>query len=170
MGSSGARERTGIRPATAADAPTILALYAPIVRDTHISFEVEPPSEEEIRRRMEVSRGTWLVWEAGEEIAGFASSGPFRERAAYRWTAETSIYVAESARRRGVGRSLGEAILEELRSEGYRSAIGVVALPNPGSEGLMKALGFQAVGVIRDAGFKLDRWWDVELWQRHLSP
>jgi phosphinothricin acetyltransferase len=110
------------------------------------------------------------VWEAGGEIAGFASSGPFRERAAYRWTAETSIYVAESARRRGVGRSLGEAILEELRSEGYRSAIGVVALPNPGSEGLMKALGFQAVGVIRDAGFKLGRWWDVELWQRHLSP
>ncbi|MGH7565479.1 MAG: GNAT family N-acetyltransferase [Gemmatimonadota bacterium] len=76
--------------------------------------------------------------------------------------------MAESARRRGVGRDLGEAILERLRSDGYKSAIGVVALPNPASEGLMKALGFRPVGIIRDAGFKLDRWWDVALWQRLL--
>lgn len=160
---------TGIRPATAADAAAIQAVYAPIVRDTHISFEVDPPSKEEIRRRIEAALVPWLVRERGEEIVGFASSGPFRARAAYRWTAEASIYVAESARRRGVGRDLGETILERLRSDGYRSAIGLVALPNPASEGLLKSLGFRPVGILCDAGFKLDRWWDVQLWQRTLS-
>lgn len=157
---------TAIRAATAADSGAIHAVYAPIVRDTHISFEVEPPSEEEIRRRIVASPVPWLVREMEGEIVGFVSAGPFRARAAYRWTAETSIYVAEHARRRGVGRDLGEAILERLRSDRYRSAIGVVALPNPASEGLLNALGFRSVGIIRDAGFKLDRWWDVELWQR----
>jgi phosphinothricin acetyltransferase len=110
----------------------------------------------------------WLVAEE-EKVVGFASAGPFRARPAYRWTAEASIYVAKAARRRGVARGLGEAILERLRVAGYRSAIGVVALPNPASEGLMKALGFRPVGVIHDAGFKLDRWWDVALWQRGLG-
>ncbi|HYO45888.1 MAG TPA: GNAT family N-acetyltransferase [Gemmatimonadota bacterium] len=161
---------TEIRPATAADSRAIQAVYAPIVRDTHISFEIEPPSDEEIRRRIEAAPVPWLVRETEGEIVGFASAGPFRERAAYRWTAETSIYVAESARRRGIGRDLGEAILERLRSGGYKSAIGVVALPNPASEGLMKALGFRPVGILREAGFKLGCWWDVQLWQRHLSP
>lgn len=160
---------TGIRPATEADSRAIQAVYAPIVRDTHISFEIEPPSDEEIRRRIEVAAVPWLVRETEGEIVGFASAGPFRERAAYRWTAETSIYVAESARRRGIGRDLGEAILERLRSGGYKSAIGVVALPNPASEGLMKALGFRPVGILREAGFKLGCWWDVQLWQRTLS-
>ena len=119
---------------------------------------------------MESAPVPWLVREGdGETIAGFASAGPFRSREAYRWTAETSVYVAESARHGGVGRALGEAILEQLRSAKYRSAIGVVALPNPASERLMKALGYRQVGVLRDAGFKLDRWWDVALWQRDLS-
>jgi phosphinothricin acetyltransferase len=140
------------------------------VRETHISFEIDPPSLEEIRRRMTSSPVPWLVGEAeGGTIAGFASAGPFRPREAYRWTAETSVYVSEPVRRRGYGRSLGEAILEQLRSAKYRSAVGVIALPNPASEGLMEALGYHRVGVLRDAGLKLGRWWDVALWQRALS-
>lgn len=160
---------TDIRPAISRDVPAIHAIYAPIVAGTHISFEVDPPSKQEIRRRMELSRIPWLVRESEGEIVGFASAGAFRERAAYRWTAEMSVYVAERARLRGIGRELGEALLAGLRQRGYRSAVGVVALPNPASEGLLLALGFRSVGLLREAGFKLDRWWDVQLWQRSLQ-
>jgi phosphinothricin acetyltransferase len=112
----------------------------------------------------------WLVRESEGGIDGFASAGAFRERAAYRWTAEMSVYVAERARLRGVGRELGHALLERLRAGGYRSAVGVVALPNLASEALMRALGFRAAGLLRDAGCKLGRWWDVQLWQHDLQP
>lgn len=110
----------------------------------------------------------WLVREDGA-VTGFASAGPFRARAAYARTAEASIYVAEDARRNGVGRALGEAILGELARGGYHSVMGVVALPNPASERLLAALGFRSVGVIHEAGYKLGRWWDVGLWQRALD-
>lgn len=161
----------GIRIAGPTDAGAIHAIYAPIVRHTHISFELEPPSLEQMQERLASSPVPWLVREeAGGTIAGFASAGPFRSREAYRWTAETSVYVTESARRRGVGRGLGEALLEQLRSARYRSAVAIVALPNPASEGLMHALGYRQAGLLRDAGFKLDRWWDVALWQRRFYP
>jgi len=139
------------------------------VRDTHISFEIELPSEDEIRRRLEAAPVAWLVYELGGKVAGFASAGRFRERAAYRRTAEASIYVSPAARRRGVGRGLCEAILDRLRDAGYHSAVGVVALPNPASERMLETLGFRHVGVLREAGFKLGRWWDVGLWQRDLG-
>ena len=158
----------GIRIAGAADAHAIQAIYAPIVRDTHISFEIEPPSVEEIRRRIQSAPVPWLVRDE-KPIVGFASAGPFRARPAYRWTAEASVYVAEVARRKGVGRELGAAILDTLRDAGYHSAVGVVALPNAASESLLRALGYERVGVIKEAGFKLDRWWDVALWQRELG-
>ncbi len=161
---------TDIRPATLRDAPAIHAIYTPIVTATHISFEIDPPTEEELGRRMAAAPIPWLVRESEGEIVGFASAGPFRERAAYRWTAEMSIYVAERARLQGVGRELGGALLERLRAAGYRSAVGVVALPNTASEGLLQALGFRPVGLLREAGYKLGRWWDVQLWQCLLDP
>lgn len=117
---------------------------------------------------METAPVSWIVADEGG-VVGFASAVPFRSRAAYGRTAEASIYVAEGARRKGVGRALGEAILGELGNAGYHSAIGVVALPNPASERLLGGLGFRSVGTIREAGFKLDRWWDVHLWQRVLE-
>ena len=80
-----------------------------------------------------------------------------------------SIYVAERARLRGMGRELGGALIERLRVGGYRSVTGVVAMPNPASEGLLRALGFRPVGILREAGYKLERWWDVQLWQRSLQ-
>lgn len=156
---------TGIRPAVAADAAGIHAIYAPIVVSTHISFEVDPPSEEELRRRLEAAPLPWLVRESGGEVIGFTSAAPFRERAAYHRTAEMSIYVAETARRRGLGRELGEALLDRLRAGGYHSAVGIVALPNSASEGLLRTLGFRPAGLLREAGYKLGRWWDVQLWQ-----
>jgi L-amino acid N-acyltransferase YncA len=161
---------SGPRDAGPQDAAAIRSIYAPIVRETHISFEIDPPSEAEIRRRLADAPVPWLVWESEGTVVGYASAGRFRERPAYRWTAEASIYVAPDARRRGIGRSLCRGILDRLRDAGYRSTVGVVALPNPASEGLLETLGFRPVGVLREAGFKLDRWWDVGLWQRDLDP
>jgi len=158
-----------VRDATPDDASSICSIYAPIVRDTHVSFEIEPPTVEEIGRRMDSAPVPWLVWDSEGEVAGFASAGRFRERAAYRWTAETSVYVAPGTRRRGIGRGLCRAMLDRLRAAGYRSAVGVVALPNPASERLLETLCYRRVGTLAEAGFKLGRWWDVELWQHDLT-
>lgn len=156
-----------VRTATDADAAAIAAIYAPVVRDTHVSFEVDPPTAEEVAARMARAVLPWLVWD-DEGVAGFAHAGPFRDRAAYRWTAESSVYVAPARRRRGIGTALAQALLDRLQEAGYRSVMGVVALPNPASEGLLETFGFRRVGVVEEAGFKLDRWWDVALWQRRL--
>lgn len=169
MNPDGSRARDGIRDADPEHASAIRSIYAPLVRDTHVSFETEPPSEMEVRRRMEVAPVPWLVWESDGKVAGFASAGRFRERAAYRWTAEASVYVAPAARRRGIGRGLCEAMMDRLRDAGFRSAVGVVALPNPASEQMLETLGFRCAGVLHEAGFKLERWWDVSLWQRSLT-
>ena len=119
---------------------------------------------------MEAAPVSWLVWESGGRIVGFASASRFREREAYNRTAEASIYVAPAARRKGVGRALCEAILDRLQESGHRSAVGVVALPNPASERLLEDLRFRRAGVLHAAGFKFEEWWDVALWQRDLSP
>lgn len=160
-----------VRPARAGDAGAIAAIYAPIVLESHVTFETEPPSAAELGRRIreEPPAYPWLVHEEAGAVTGYACAAPFRPRAAYRWTVEASIYVEPSRRGRGIGAALGRALLEELASRGYRSAIGVVALPNPSSEALLGNLGFDRVGVLRSAGFKLDRWWDVALWQKELD-
>ncbi|MBW3661411.1 MAG: GNAT family N-acetyltransferase [Gemmatimonadetes bacterium] len=160
-----------IRPAREHDAAAIAAIYAPIVRASHVTFETEPPAERELRRRIREAEGRypWLVHEEEGWVTGYGFATAFRSRPAYRWTAEASIYVDPPCRGRGVGGRLGRSLLEALESAGYRSAIGVVALPNPASEALLTALGFRRVGVLRSAGFKLERWWDVELWQKDLG-
>jgi len=89
---------------------------------------------------------------------------------AYQWTCETTIYMAEAARGQGLGRALYTALLAACKARGFRSAIGAITLPNPASVALHEALGFVAVGVVKDAGKKLDRWHDVGFWQRMLSP
>lgn len=122
-----------VRPAREDDAGAIAMIYAPIVRDSHATFETEPPPEEAIRERIrEAGRNRpWLVWEERGRVAGYGYAGPFRDRPAYRWTMEASVYVDPASRGRGVGRRLGTALLAALEEAGYRSAVGVVALPNP---------------------------------------
>jgi len=155
-----------LRPATAADAAAIRDIYAPIVRDTTISFEAEPPDADEIRRRMRAGtvRLPWLVAETERGIAGFAYAAPFRTRPAYRWSVETSVYLARSARRRGTGRTLYQRLLTDLHELGYVTAYAGIALPNEASVRLHEALGFAPVGVFPAAGYKLRRWVDVGWW------
>ncbi|HUB05274.1 MAG TPA: arsinothricin resistance N-acetyltransferase ArsN1 family B [Solirubrobacteraceae bacterium] len=162
-----------IRPANSArDAGAIAAIYAPFVTDTAVSFEDVPPSADEMASRIERLTVThpWLVAEDRGEILGYAYACPHRERAAYRWATEVTVYVDPRHHRRGAGRALYEALLAALADQGYRTALAVIGLPNDASVGLHEACGFQPVGVLRRIGFKFDRWWDVGWWQLELTP
>jgi Sortase and related acyltransferases len=154
-----------IRLATPGDAHGIHAIYAPIVRGTAISFELEPPGEEAIAARIAqtLARFPWLVAEDGEGIAGYAYASEHRERPAYQWSVDVSCYVHERSRRRGIGRALYEAIKRVLRAQGFRNAFAGVALPNAASVALHESVGFVALGRYRNVGFKLGEWRD-SLW------
>jgi L-amino acid N-acyltransferase YncA len=159
---------------SAGDAEAIAAIYAPFVMNTVISFEDVPPTPAEMAARIErlTSTHAWLVAEDEDDggVLGYAYACPHRERAAYRWTAEVTVYVDPRHQRRGAGRALYEALLDRLADRGYRIALAVIALPNDASVGLHEACGFELVGVYRRIGFKHDRWWDVGWWQLDLAP
>lgn len=163
-----------IRAAEPADAAAIAASYAPFVIAGTVSFETEAPDARTIRARMSASNGhyPWLVATNGEEaggVLGYAYAGRFRDRPAYHWTVETSIYLAGDAQQRGVGRLLYEALIDTLRAQGFVHAIGALALPNEASIKLHEQVGFRRAGVIREAGFKFGRWIDVGFWQCELA-
>lgn len=159
-----------LRLAEPADAAGILAIYAPVVRETAISFELEPPSEEEMRRRIETTRERrpWLVCSDGEAVAGYAYAAAHRERPAYQWSVETSVYVHPDHRRRGVAHGLYTALLAALRAQGFANALAGIALPNPASVGFHEACGFRHVGVYHSVGYKLGAWHDVAWLERRL--
>lgn len=155
-----------IRIATPDDAGAVHAIYAPIVRDTAISFEWDVPTVAEIGGRMKqvLAVRPWLVWDERGEILGYSYAAGFRERAAYRWGAEVTIYVREDARGRGLGPALYRALFDVLRLQGYCSAIAGATLPNPRSERLHESLGFRPMGRLPNAGFKFGKWYDVGFW------
>jgi L-amino acid N-acyltransferase YncA len=159
-----------LRMATADDAAQITEIYAPLVRETAITFETESPSADEMRRRIvdTTMRFPWLVADDAGTITGFAYAGRHRKRAAYAWAADVSVYVASDTRRSGIGRSLYTALLELLTAQGYANAFAGIALPNDASVGLHETLGFTLVGVYESVGYKLQHWWDVAWWQRRL--
>lgn len=161
-----------IRLATADDAEQVAAIYAPIVRDTVISFELAPPDAAEMRDRISTTleRYPWLVCEAAGEIAGYVYAGTYRTRAAYQWSVDTAVYTHARYRRAGVGRALYSALLTVLPLQGFYNAYAGIALPNPASVGLHESLGFQPVGVYRQVGYKMGRWHDVGWWQFALQP
>lgn len=165
-----------IRAATPADAGAIAAIYAPHAIAGDATFEVEAPDAQQMRRRMAASDGLypWLVATEGTEdagggVIGYAHATRFRERAAYRWVAETTVYVADVAQRQGIGRLLYEALVDTLRVQGFTQAIGVIALPNDRWIALHEAVAFRRAGVTREVGYKNGRWIDVGWWQCELA-
>jgi len=161
-----------IRIATAADAEQVTAIYAPNVESTAVSFESLVPSTEEMAARITGRQPAypWLVAEDGDQrVLGYAYAGRFAARAAYAWSVETSVYVAEAARRRGIWRGLYTALFQILAAQGYRRAFGGIALPNPGSVALHEKLGFRPSGVYRAVGWKFGVWHDVGWWQLSLG-
>ena len=165
---------TTIRPATPDDGAACAAIYRPYVTDTVITFEYEPPTAEEMTRRIAATqeKHAWLVLEDsadGGGIVGYAYAAPVKDRAAYRWACEVSVYLAQGRRRGGEGRALYEALFERLAARGYRRLIAGMTVPNPASEGLHRALGFEPIGVQRRIGWKHDAWHDVSWVQRPLG-
>jgi L-amino acid N-acyltransferase YncA len=160
-----------VRAATPADAEAIRAIYAPVVEETAISFEHEVPSVEEMRARMTAGapRLPWLVGASTDEVVGYAYAAPHRSRVAYRWSVETSVYVAGAARGLGVGRLLYARLLPLLSELGYISAYAGVALPNPASVALHESAGFQHVGTFPRVGHKHGRWHDTGWWWAPLD-
>ncbi|MDQ4126960.1 MAG: N-acetyltransferase family protein [Actinomycetota bacterium] len=166
-----------IRLATGRDAEQIAAIYAPNVTDTVISFESEPPSPEEMRRRIQdtLERYPWLVCERRGRLLGYAYAGVHGSRAAYQWAVDVSVYVHEEARRTGVGRALYASLFAALELQGFYNAYAGATLPNPASVGLHESVGFRPVGIYRGVGYKLGAWHDVVWWhlplrERVLDP
>jgi len=161
-----------IRLAQAEDAAALAAIYAPYVTDTRISFEEVPPEPEEMARRIEGSTPglyPWFVAENEGKVCGFASSSPFRQRPAYRWTVETGIYLSADACGQGIGPNLLSRLLDTLLRQGFVAAIGAITLPNAPSVILHDRLGFAQVGTYRRVGFKMGEWLDVGLWEKSLA-
>jgi L-amino acid N-acyltransferase YncA len=161
-----------IRLARREDAPELLRIYAPYVRETFISFEYEPPSVPELEERIRTltTRSPWLVAAEGDAVLGYAYADRLRARPAYQWAQETTVYVDRSSHRRGVARALYGVLFAALRVQGYATAWAGIALPNPTSVALHEALGFRAVGVWPSVGFKLGAWHDLGWWRFELLP
>ena len=164
--------RPHLRPATPDDAAGVAAIYAPYVRETPISFEIEPPDAGEMRRRIARSQAAhaWLVCAAGDALLGYAYTSAHSERAAYRWGVDVAVYVRDDARRRGVGCALYAALLRLATAQGYVVAYAGITLPNAASVGLHESLGFTPVGLYPAVGYKLGAWHDVGWWRLALRP
>ncbi|ODT91081.1 MAG: GNAT family N-acetyltransferase [Rhodanobacter sp. SCN 67-45] len=162
---------TPIRTARDEDAAAIHAIYAPSVSDGVATFETGLPGVEAMRERLRarLEHYPWLVWEEAGEVLAYAYAGRFRERAAYDWIAETSIYVRADAQRRGIARQLYGVLLDVMRLQGITQAVGVITLPGVASVAMHEAMGFTSTGVWRQCGYKLGRWWDVGVWQKELQ-
>jgi L-amino acid N-acyltransferase YncA len=162
-----------IRPAEPwRDAAACARIYEPHVTGSPTSFEERLPSSEDFAARIERNAAThpWLVAEKDGEVIGYAYACRHRERPAYRWAVDVSVYVAGGHRGRGVGRRLYEALLERLRHQRFRVACAGITLPNEESVALHERLGFVSVGVFRGIGWKAGSWRDVGWWQLDLAP
>jgi phosphinothricin acetyltransferase len=162
-----------IRLVTPEDAEAIAAIYAPIVRDTTISFDWEPPTAEDFRARIvkTLARYPWLVAaDANDEVAGFVYAAGHRDAPSYQWSVNTSVFIREDARGQGVGKALYAELLRRLVALGYYRAFAGVALPNPASVALHESVGYRAIGVYEKVGFKFGAWRDVMWLQKELQP
>jgi L-amino acid N-acyltransferase YncA len=164
-----------IRPAKTSDIPAITRIYAHAVEHGTASFELAPPDEAEMARRMSklLDGGfPYLAAETGGRLAGYAYAALYRERPAYRLTVEDSVYIAPDRHRRGIGRALLAALIEAAAARGFRQMIAVIgdSPRQAASIGLHETLGFRHVGILQDVGFKHGRWLDTVLMQRALGP
>ena len=163
---------SAIRRARPEDLPGLLAIYNHYVATTHITFDVEPRTltqrETWFRQFGEAGRFQCFVALADGAPAGWASSHPFKDRAAYDSSVETSVYLAPEAQGRGLGKALYRTLLEALAREDVHRAFGGIALPNPASIALHEALGFSLVGTFHEVGRKFGKFWDVAWYGRAL--
>jgi L-amino acid N-acyltransferase YncA len=167
-----------IRLAGEADAAAIRRIYAPIVEESAISFETASPSESEMADRIAstLERYPWLVCETGggenedgRKVVGYAYAGAHRNREAYRWSVDVSVYVDPDHRRWGIARGLYESLFALLELQGFANAYAGIALPNPASVTLHESMGFEPVGTYRKVGYKRGEWHDVRWYEFSLG-
>ena len=157
-----------IRAATTADAAAIAAIYNHYVLHTIITFEEEAVGVADMAQRITEILGAglpWFVWQENDRVLGYAYAGKWKSRCAYRYSVESSIYLAQEATGRGLGTKLYVALVEALRTKGIHSIIGGIALPNPASVGVSEKLGFQKIGHFKEVGWKFEKWIDVGYWE-----
>ena len=170
------KDRLTIRVAQIADAKKLLAIYAPYVRETAITFEYEVPTIEEFAVRIAhtLERYPYLVAKYNGEIVGYAYAGPFHERPAYDWAVETSIYVKQDKRGQGIGKALYDALEAWLRRQNIVNVNACIASPATEDPHLTKAsiafhkkLGYQMVGEFHQCGYKFDTWYNM-VWMEKM--
>jgi L-amino acid N-acyltransferase YncA len=166
-------QTTTIRVAALPDADSILAIYAPFcASDCPISFEVEAPTLEQMRGRIESIQRTlpWIVaLDTGKAVLGYAYASHHKERAAYRWSVDVSVYLSPAARGQGLGKRLYQKLFDLLKDLGYVNAYAGITLPNAASEALHRSMGFTQVGVYEKVGYKVGKWHDVAWYGRSLQ-
>jgi len=163
---------TTIRLANVTDAAGILDIYAPIIEQTSISFEMTPPTVAEMGERITTTlkQYPYLVCEHEGRVAGYVYAGAFRKREAYQWSAEVSAYIHADYRGQRMGTALYTALFALLKAQGYYVLFAGATLPNPGSARLHESMGFASVGVYHNTGYKFGAWHDVGWWELQLQP
>lgn len=161
-----------IRLASPCDGLRAAAIYGPAVEDSAATFELVPPSADEMERRIEETLRfwPWLVCEVDGDTVGYAYAGKHHQRPGYRWSVNLSVYVDARVRRSGVATALYTSLLGLVAAQGHVNAYAGIALPNEASVALHEGLGFTAVGVYHQVGHKFGRWHDVGYWERPLAP
>lgn len=156
-----------IRPATPSDAAAIITIYNHYITNTTITFEEIPVTEEEMARRIsEVSASlAWYVEVLDGEVVGYAYATPWRARSAYRFSVESTVYVSLQHPRKGIGRRLYQALLDDLRQRGIHVVLGGIAQPNTASIALHEHFGFEKVAHFKQVGRKFEQWVDVAYWE-----
>jgi phosphinothricin acetyltransferase len=160
-----------IRLATGADAKNILHIYAPYIENTSFTFETEVPTVEAFATRIDsyLKNFPWLVCETDGIIAGYAYAYRHRERTAYQWSVECSVYVHDEYQRMGVGRVLYTALFDILSKQGFRNTYAVINLPNDKSVAMHERLGFTYFATYEQVGYKLGKWKNVGWWRLILN-
>jgi L-amino acid N-acyltransferase YncA len=160
-----------IRITTTDDAEPILKIYAPYIENTSYTFETEVPSIDAFRERISscLQNWPWLVCEIDGVIAGYAYGSRHRERVAYQWSVESSVYVHDDYQRTGVARALYTALIDILKLQGFRNLYAVINLPNDKSVSFHEKSGFEYFATYKNVGYKLGRWKNVGWWQLQLN-
>jgi len=157
-----------IRPANRNDAEAIVGIYNHYIADTIITFEEQPVSRQDMADRIAEVQGAgfpWLVAEEAGRVVGYAYASKWKGRCAYRYSVESTVYLAPDAAGKGLGTALYAALFTQLRQLGLHVVVAAIALPNPASTALHEKFGMTQVAHFREVGFKFERWLDVGYWQ-----
>ena len=160
-----------IRPVTTADAEELVSIYAPYVLETAVTYEYEVPSVEEFRGRIENTIKKYPYLAAVEDgiILGYAYASAFHPRAAFRWSAEATVYLKKEVHGRGIGRMLYENLEESLKRQNVQTIIAMIADPNPESVAFHEKLGYQIVGRLANCAYKLGQWRGMFYMEKHIG-